>query len=515
MGVAQIKESKSRNADLKIPAAVADYFGENKPREDLAQRSLRGGVISIVGKVVNAFVQIASVVFLARLLTPEDYGLVSMVSAMIGLAPIVTDLGTRDALVQQARITPGEVSTLFWITFATGCGFAAVVATSGPLVARFYGEPRLTAVALVSSLSIIPLSLSYQHQALLRRAMKYRESTLIEVGANVVGTTVAIAMAFRGWAYWSLVTRPVTSSVVAALGYWAACRWLPGRPTFTVGVKEMVKFGLHWAGFSVLDFIGSFADRIAIGHARGATNLGYYQKACLVYDNSLSLMTTPLHSVAMVGLSKLRNNLEKLWSSWAKALSTIAFFAMPAFGILAVISQDVVVLALGEKWANASILLSILALRGIPHVIERTVGWLHMAGGRADRFMRWGLISTTAQLIALFAGLPFGTQGVAWSYVVYTYVLFLPAIAYSGKPLGIGLGKVIRAVGPQMIGALASVVVGFLLRDTFFANTPMVLRTMLLVLSVSAAYVVIVVGLFRITTPLQVGHALFRACFAS
>jgi PST family polysaccharide transporter len=490
---------------------MRNYFGENKPSEDFSGRSLRGGVISLAARAVNALVQVASVIVLARLLSPEDYGLVGMVSAIIGIVPLLIDLGTRDAVIQQPHITQGEISTLFWMTFALGCVFAGLVAASGPLIAGFYGEPRLVVVAAVSSLSLFGMSLSYQHQALMRRAMMYRDLAMIDIIGNVVATGIAIAMAFRGWAYWSLVIRPVIVSVVTTFCVWWKCRWLPGRPAFTKGVKEMLKFGLHWIGFSGIDFAGKFGDRIAIGYASGALGLGYYQKACLAYDNCLDLMTTPLHTVAAVGLSKLRGNLEELWRSWSKALSTLAFFAMPAFGILAVTSRDVVVLALGQKWGPASILLSVLALRGIPHVIDRTVGWLHMAAGRADRFMRWGLISTIAQLVALFAGLPFGTMGVACSYVVCTYILFLPAIAYSGAPFGIGVKKVLQVIGPQMIGALAATALGFLLRNTVFAETPMVLRTIYLVASYSVVYLLIVVGLFGVRTPLQVGRSVIQS----
>jgi PST family polysaccharide transporter len=491
---------------------VTNYFGENKPREDFGRRSLRGGMISIGARVINALVQMISVVVLARLLSPEDYGLVSMVGAIIGIAPLLIDLGTRDAVIQHRHITPEEMSALFWITFGLGCLFAVLAAASGPLIAGFYGQPRLATVTLVSSLSLVALSLSYQHQALLRRAMMYQELAIVDIGASIISTAIAIAMAFNGWAYWALVLRPVTVSAVTAAGVWWKCRWLPGRPAFTTGVKEMLKFGLHWIGFSGSDFAGKFADRIAIGHASGPTDLGYYQKACLVYDNCLDLVITPLQSVAMVGLSKLRNNREALWNSWSKALSTVAFFAMPAFGILAVTSRDLIVLALGEKWTNASILLSIFALRGIPHVVQRTCGWLHNAAGRADRLMRWGVISSLAQLLALFVGLPFGTIGVAWAFVLTTYVLFLPAIAYSGWPLGIRVRKVVAVVGPQTLGALTAVAVGLVLRATVFAPTPMILRTILLMISYSAAYAVIVLGLFGVRTPLQVGRSVLRAC---
>ena len=491
---------------------MTNYFGENKPPEDFGRRSLRAGLFSIGARGANALIQVASVVVLARLLSPEDYGLVSMVSAIIGLAPLFIELGFRDAVIQQRQITPAEISALFWVNAGLGCGLTVIAALCGPLIARFYHEPRLALVTVASSLSLVTVALSYQHQALLRRAMKYHSLAVIDISAGLIGTTIAIVMAFKGWAYWALVLRPVIVGVVTTLGLWIKCRWVPGRPAFTPGVIQMTKFGLNWVGFFAPDFVGRFADRIAIGRVAGAMALGYYQKACLVYDNCLDLIIQPLTSVALAGLCKLRNERDGLWHSWSKALSTVAFFAMPAFGILAVTSRDILVLALGEKWTSASILLSILALRGIPHAVERTCCWLHNAAGRADRFMRWGVVSGVAQLAALFVGLPFGTIGIAWAYVASTYLVFLPAIAYAGKPLGIGVRRVLQVIGPQMVGALVACVAGFVMRETVLAETQLVLRGLLLMISYSAVYFIIVLGLFRLRTPLQVGRSLLRAC---
>src|ERR1700730_4026856 len=240
-----------------------EYFGENGRQKDFGRRSLRGGAITVGSRIVSALVQVASVVVLARLLTPEDYGLVGMVSAILGIAPLLIDLGTRNAVIQQSHITQREVSALFWMTLLIGCGFAAAGVLSGPLIAYFYNEPRLAMVATVNSVSLVFYALSYQHQALLARAMQYRVLAIIDVTAGIIGTAVAIGMAWQGMAYWALVLRPVTVSVLTTVGVWTACRWIPGRWQWTTGVKEMLKFGLHWLGYSASDFIGSFADRVA------------------------------------------------------------------------------------------------------------------------------------------------------------------------------------------------------------------------------------------------------------
>ena len=477
--------------------------------EGHGRRSLQGGAISLAARAINAVVQVGSILLLARLLSPEDYGLVSMVAAITGFAPLLVDLGTRDAVVQRPGLSKGEVSALFWITIAMGSGFALIVAASGPFISRFYGEPRLTAIALLSSTTFLTVALTCQHQALMRRAMMFRELAVIDIVANVFGAGIAIAMAFYGFKYWALVVRPIVTNLLVAIGVWSSCRWFPQRPDISAGVKEMLKFGANLTGFSFFDFLGRNGDRVAIGNRYGAIGLGYYQNALTVYDNLLDL-TFPLHGVAVASFSKLRSNPEELRRLWAKAISTLSFFAMPAFGVLAVTSQDLIVLMLGSKWSIAGVLLSVLALRGIPHVVERTLGWLHVAAGKADRWMKYGAVATCIQLFALFCGLPFGPIGVVTAYMVCMYLLFVPAIAYAGRPLGIRAKNLMEAVGPQMVAALCSSGIGFLLRHWFLADCQPLVRVAWLAFAYLSCYAIIAVGFFRVRMPLRTVLSLVR-----
>jgi PST family polysaccharide transporter len=483
---------------------VSDYFGANTVQDGLGRQSVRSGAISVVARAMNAVVQVGSVLFLARLLAPEDYGLVAMVTALTGFAPVLVDLGTRDAVVQRPRVTDGEVSALFWVTLGIGCMFALVISACAPLIASFYREPRLTIIVLVSSLTFVAVGLTNQHQALLRRAVMFRELAIVDVTANIISAGGAILLALFGFGYWALVIRPVAMYAFTAAGVWCYCRWLPGKPTLTSGVRQMVKFGLNLSGFSVTDFVGRNSDRVAIGRGLGARTLGYYQNALVVYDNLLDLLVFPLHQVAVSSLCKLQHDPEQLRRSWAKALSTVAFLAMPAFGLLAILSQDLIPVLLGPKWATAGVLLSILALRGIPHSAERTLGWLHVASGRTDRFFRWGAAAACAQLLALFVGLRFGTMGVVYAYVLFMYLAFVPALAYAGNPLGIGARHVVRAVGAQFTGAVLTAGVGFGLRAYVLGGLAPVERMAVLTVVYLTMYLIIVVGLFNVTTPMRV-----------
>jgi polysaccharide transporter, PST family len=167
-----------------------------------------------------------------------------------------------------------------------------------------------------------------------------------------------------------------------------------------------------------------------------------------------------------------------------------------------------VVLLLGQKWAPAGPLLCIFAVRGIAHSIERTMGWIHVATGRADRWMRWGMYSAVVQLAALMVGLPFGVTGVATSYAVAMFILFVPALVYSGRPIGIRSRDVLQAVGPQTIAGLIAVAAGFLVELQFLADFSQLMRILVSGMVCLVTYLAVAVGVFRVTAPL---HLVFSA----
>lgn len=466
--------------------------------------------MSVAARLTNAGVQIGGVLFLARLLSPEDYGLVSMVAALVGFAPQFVDLGTRDAVVQKPTISKREVSAIFWITTGLSAVLTLAVAASGPLIARLYGEPRLTAIALVSSLTFISSALTCTHYALLRRAMMFEKLGLLEVTANVVGALTAIGMAFFGLQYWALVVRPIAYAFALSVGVWVQCRWLPGAASLTADVKGMLRFGINIAAFTLTDFAARSLDRVAIGYRFGAVTLGYYQNALFVFENLIDILLGALHGVAVSSLSKVQHDSKELWRYFSKALALISFFAMPAFGALAVVGQDLIVVLLGAKWSHAGALLSIVALRGIPQTFERTHGWLHVALGRTDRWMKWGLLSMLAQVMALLIGLPYGVEGVAAAYVVCMLVIAVPAIAYAGAPAGVRMRDVVETVWRPMVAAVVAVAIGFAVRSTLLAHITPLVRGSVLVLLYAAVYLAIAVGVLRERSSLRLALSLVR-----
>jgi PST family polysaccharide transporter len=486
------------------------YFNDSTRGDDLHRRSLRGGAVAMISQGGNVATQIISTIALARILVPEDFGLVAMVSAVTGYVAIFMDLGTRDAVAQRARINHGEASALFWITALNGLVFTIITVSCAPLIASFYGVPKLKLITMAMSVPFMLSALYYQQYALMRRALMFRKLAIIDLSGNAIGTACAILLAHLGYGYWALVWKPGITAFVTASAVWATCGWWPGRPAFTQNVKVMLRFGLNVTGFIVADTISRSMDRVALGHTYGPKVLGFYQNAFNVYDNAMNVSASSLHNVATATLSKLRDDMEVLRQAYATALSALSFFAAPAFAILAVVGQDLVVLLLGPKWTTAGTILSVLALRGPAQVVASSIGWLHVTAGRPDRWRHWGMFVCVLTFIALMCGLRYGAIGVATSYAILAYLVVIPAVLYAGHPLGIRIKDVLVAAGPQVVCALATAGFGFILRQTLFADVSMLARLIALCLLCGAFYLALIVLGFRVTKPIFIAASLLR-----
>jgi O-antigen/teichoic acid export membrane protein len=495
---------------MSMAEGVGVYFEDHRESKDLGRLALRGGIVSVAIQYGNGVLQVVTAVVLARLLAPEDFGLVAIVTVLTSFAPLLIDFGLGDATTQRSKITRSQVSSLFWLSSGIGLAVGAVVAACSPLIAVVYREPRLEPIALCSAITFVLFGMSNQHLALLRRTMQFGTIAQIQISSNLVGTAVAIFMALCGYGYWALVFRPITSALCVAIGAWLACRWRPGFPVVDDEVKSMVRFGLHVVGFSVSYTLAKAVDRIGLGLFYRPDQVGYYQNATILYENSIFSAFAQLHTVGSAALSKLQSNPAALRQKYEAALSAMAFFVMPMAAILSVTGQDVTVLLLGEKWRAAGSLLSIIALRGIFQAVEMSQGWLHLSIGRADRWQYWGIVSLGVQVVAVLGGLPFGATGVAVTSVIASALLAAPSIIYAGRPIGVGAALVIRAVGPQLIGAISTAAGGWCLQTIALTNGSGLVRIFLSTGFCISIYLIIVVGVFRLTEPIKLARTVVK-----
>jgi len=393
-----------------------EYFRTDHLKINLGGRAARGGAITIVSQALKFLITIAATSIMARLLTPQDYGLVGMVAFVTGFVSMYKDLGLSAATIQRSEISSDQISTLFWVNVALSFGITVLTVALAPLVSWFYGEPLLTRITLVTSLGFFISGLAVQHEALLRRQMRFLALAVIGLTSMIVGYVVGITMARLGFSYWALVGSQlgvVTTSTFLTVVH---CRWIPNLPKRNTGVRSMIRFGGNLTGFTTINYFARNLDNLLVGRFWGAQQLGLYSRAYQLMGLPIDQINEPITSVAVPSLSRLTDSPENYRKAYLRMLEKIALLTMPSVVLLIVTSDWIVLIVLGSQWVGAIRIFVLLGITALFQPIANTTGWLLISQGRTNHMLQWGLISGPIIMASIVAGLPWGAVGVAGSY---------------------------------------------------------------------------------------------------
>ena len=409
---------------------VVDSFRTDHLMADLKGRSVRGGVVTMGAQGFRIVLNTGSTMVLARLLTPADFGLIAMVTAIVGFVDMFKDAGLSTATVQREHITHAQVSTLFWINVVLSLAAMTVVTALAPVIAWFYGEPRLCSITLVLAANFIFGGLTVQHQALLRRQMKFTVLAATDILSMVAGIATAIGMAWQGFGYWALVGMTAGKAFANCSLVWAFSKWRPGLPRRGTGVRSMLMFGGNITGFSLINYISRNADNVLIGWWWGAASLGMYSKAYSLLMLPIYQINGPISSVALPALSRLQHQPEKYRTYFCNALTLMSFFSMPLCLFLFASAESMVLLMLGEQWTVLIPIFRALAPAALAGTLNIVTGWVSISLNRTDRQLRWGCVLATCLMGAFLAGIAWGPLGVSVAYSVTYVSLRWPGIMY-------------------------------------------------------------------------------------
>lgn len=394
---------------------VLDKFSIEHLHADLKGRSVRGGFLTLTSQGAQFILQTVSTVVLARLLTPADFGLVAMVTAITGFGQAFADLGLSEATIQQPEISHRQVSTLFWINVAIGLALTAITAALAPVLAWFYREPRLIHITMLVSLTFLIGGLRVQHDALLRRQMRFSSLAIRDIASYVVAVPVAIFVAWRGFGYWAIVALPLTLNGTQMLLSWLMVQWIPGLPRRDAKVRSLLAFGGNVAASYLIFNVNRSADSVLIGWQWGAGPLGLYSRAYNLLMLPVRQLGAPARSVAVPAFSRVQADPERLARYYLRTANLIMWILAPTFGFLFVAAVPVIVLMLGNRWREAAPVFQILAIFALGQLLLESVNWLLVSRGQSRRLLKLMAIVSPIIVSGYAIGLPFGIKGVALS----------------------------------------------------------------------------------------------------
>jgi len=429
--------------------------------KDLKERAIRGGAAKVFAQGAGFVLRVGSLMVLARLLDPKDFGLVGMVTALTGIFTLFRDFGLSAATVQRVAVSDEQISTLFWINIVVGGVLASLLAAMAPVVARFYHEPHLFRVTLVLATSFIFNAAGVQHSALLQRQMRFTALATIDIISLTVSTFLGIGMAWSGFGYWALVASAVTLPFVTTICLWLSSGWIPSKPRVAVGIHSLIRFGGGLTLNSLIAYVAYNFEKVLLGRFWGADALGIYGRAYQLINIPTDNLNSAVGEVAFAALSRVQHDANRLKSYFLRGYSFVLALTIPITIAVALFAPDVIAVLLGPKWKEAAPIFRLLAPTILVFALINPIGWLIFALGMIGRSLRVAVVFAPLVIAAYVIGLRYGPKGVALAYSTAMVLWVVPHIAWCLHGTVISLADIGRVVSRPLFSGLVAAGLAF------------------------------------------------------
>lgn len=440
---------------------------------DLRQQTVSGIGWTSVAQVSKQGLQFIISVILARLLSPEDFGLVGMVIVFTGFASLFGELGFGAALIQREIIEDKHCSSVFWLNLIVGVILTAIIMVAAPLISAFYNEPRLIVLTSIISINFSVSALGMVQNAMLNRKMAFRSISIVEMVSTLAAGSAAIFLAWRGYGVWSLGWQVVITTIITVIGYWYVSGWRPQLSFDWMAIKDLLAFSGNLLGFNAFNYWARNADNLLVGRFLGTVELGIYTRAYTTMLLPIGQITNVLGRVMFPALSRVQQDKVRVKRIYLRSVAMIALISFPMMMGLFVVADHFVLALYGAKWKMVTGVLQILCLVGMIQSIVATVGWIYQSQGRTDWMFKWGLFVGFMGVASFFIGIYLGTvEAVALSYAAVNFLLLYWNFSIPGKLIDVTFLEVVFNVAGIFCCAAIMAVVVWLLGMLLPVNWP-------------------------------------------
>lgn len=418
----------------------------------LKHQAIRAFGWSLSDKLINQLGYLAVTVYLARLIGPESFGFIGMLTIFMLLADSVISGGFTSALVQRSQqMTEDDACTVFWVNLGWGGVMYAALYIAAPWIAQFYRQPELVEIARVLFLVVIINTFTVVVRAKLTIAVDFKSPAIANTIATLLSSALAVLLAQRGYGYWALVWLMVSKALLASAGVWWFCRWLPQWRFSRASFAALFGFGskLMLAGF-VATIVNNLYVAL-IGRFYNAAQVGFYTQATNLSNYLYQFIASSLQGVTYPIMTSIKEDRERLVSIYKQLISITMLVCLPMLVGFAAIADDVVLLFLGEQWLpTVPVLVALCIARTVTPISAINMNILN-AVGRSDLFLKVDLSKLPMTLGALFIALPYGIQGLAWASVFTSFIAFFINAWFPGKMYGFGGLSQLRVAIPYIV----------------------------------------------------------------
>ncbi len=441
----------------------------------LKEKTIKSLGWSFGARIFRQGVSFVITVILARLLTPDDFGLVGMVTVFTGFATIFGELGLSAALIQKQDIDDNHYSSAFWLNIASGILLTLILIGLSPFIAKFYNKPQLQPIIAVLSLNYIISSLSIVQGAIYKKEMNFKILSLSESISVVVSGVVGISLALRGYGVWSLVFQMTTFTFVNTIFLWFFSSWKPKFVFSLEAIKDIFNFSANVTGFNIVNYFARNMDYLLIGKFLGSEALGFYTLAYKLMMYPLQNITRVISSIMFPAFSSIQNDLKKVRNVYLKMIKAISLITFPMmFGLFAV-APEFINIVYGPKWEPVVLLIRILCVCGMVQSITSPVGNIILSQGKSGLYLKLGILGSIIVVPAVVLGLKWGIWGVALFYTLENFLWSLYIIHISNSLIKLYTRHFYKNLIESILMSSIMLITILIFKQMFHINHPMML----------------------------------------
>lgn len=434
-----------------------DFFNRDKLRKDIKKSSISGALNRFVLNGSSFILSLISTIILARLLSPHEFGIVAMVHIFTEFTRSFGEVGLGSSTVQAEKTNHSEVSALFWINFSVGILLFLIFICFSPVIAFFFKNNEIILICLVMSPIFLLRGLTVQHRALLERQMRFGSLGVNMIFATALSVSIAIILSFLKYGVWALVFREITFTFFYAAGVWILIKWIPGLPKKNININKNLRFGLDLTYYDIIQYASKNLDGLLIGRFCGSDILGLYSKAQQIAMMPIEQVRSIFWGIGFTSLSTLQNQPDKFNKYYSKMLFTMSFFYFPIVFFMAIESNIIIKLILGEAWLRAVPLFTLFILIGLTKPLMGMLQLVMISTSKSRRVVSWGIINALCTITGYLIGIRWGSIGVASAYMIVSIILLIWSNWYCSNKTHVNAFLTLKSISfPLIISSITT-----------------------------------------------------------
>lgn len=419
--------------------------------DSLRHKTIHGVGWSFIDNISNSGITFLVGLVLARLLTPEEYGIMAMIAIFIAISNSIIDSGFSNALIRKTRIERVDYNTVFYFNLTVSILIYVLLHLAAPAISVFFKEPVLLAVIRVIGWVLIINALAIIPRTQFVRNVDFKTQTKVSLISSISSGVIGIGMALGGMGVWSLVGQQLSRQFLNTLFLWVYSKWHPVWEFSMKSFKELFGFGSKLLLSGLLDTIYKNIYYIVIGRFYTSAQLGQYTRAEQFNMIFSSNLTSVVQRVSYPVLSSIQEEPERLREAYRKVIKITMLITFACMLGLAAVAKPLILILIGEKWLPAVYFLQIICFSGMLYPLHAINLNILQVKGRSDLFLKLEIIKKIIAVGPIVVGIAYGIECMLWGSVLTSFIAYFLNSYYSANLINYPTGEQIKDILPTLL----------------------------------------------------------------